>query len=160
VTFAIFCSKMSFVFFRLSAGGAKRNPLHRRSQRSRRRNSRRLEPINITSQRVRSWNLLAASSVDSARTYRCRAPLRPQHAGFELLTPDKREEPHSLRRAIAPLLHYSITPRSLTPPAFCSANHFPELFLVQNLDPQLACFNQLASRILTGEQIVGLFAHA
>jgi hypothetical protein len=92
VTFAIFCSKMSFVFFRLSAGGAKRNHLHRRSQRSRRRNCRRLEPINITSQRVRSWNLLAASSVDSARTYRCRAPLRPQHAGFELLTPDERED--------------------------------------------------------------------
>jgi hypothetical protein len=41
-----------------------------------------------------------------------------------------------------------------------STNHFPELSLVHDLDSQLACFVQLAARIFTGEQVVGLFAHA
>ena len=41
-----------------------------------------------------------------------------------------------------------------------SANHFPELSLVHDLDPKLACFIQFAARIFTGKQVVGLFAHA
>ena len=40
------------------------------------------------------------------------------------------------------------------------ADHFSELFLVDNINPKLARFDQFASRILTGEQVIGLFAHA
>ncbi|MEA3147347.1 MAG: hypothetical protein QOI53_2904 [Verrucomicrobiota bacterium] len=41
-----------------------------------------------------------------------------------------------------------------------SANHFLELFLVHNLNPQLPCFVQFASGILTGQQVAGFFADA
>src|ERR1700722_16995849 len=57
-----------------------------------------------------------------------------------------------------PARHYADPPsrRHVSPLAY----HFPELSLIHNLDPQLACFVQLASCIFTGQQVVGLFAHA
>jgi hypothetical protein len=48
--------------------------------------------------------------------------------------------------------------RPLFPPM--SANHFLELFLVHNLNPQLLSFVQFASGILTGQQVAGFFADA
>src|SRR5580704_1994892 len=73
--------------------------------------------------------------------------------------------------AASPLSSFAPNLHSLIPPSVASvtsvrclswfsANHFPELILLHDLDPELVGLVQLASRVLTGKQIASLFADA